>query len=359
MLPILHRYLIREVFKCLAMILVMVIGIYLAVDFFEKIDNFIEAGVPFSKALLFFACKTPLIVAQVLPVGLLLSILVVFGLMNKHNEIIALKSSGASAYYLLRPMIGLGLIFSFLLFFLSEVIVPLTVGRANRIWRQDVRKESAVLSRGNNIWIKGNRSIVHILHYDRSTRVIYGITLNYFDKDFRLIQRIDAQSGTFRPGGWLLSDVMEQKLTEPHGSYSVQFFARRMEKLQFKPEDLMRVAKGSEEMSFKELHAYIRRVESEGYDATDLRVDLYAKFAFPFVCLILSIVGTGIAVRGKLREGLPVSIVYGLGVAFLYWTFYSFCVSLGRGEMLAPLPAAWAANFVFLCFGALLLVNAE
>ena len=95
-MPIINKYLIREVLKYQIVILVMVIGIYIAVDFFEKIDDFLEKGLPFSKALSFFLYKTPFIVAQITPVGLLLAVLVVFGLMNKNNEIIALKSGGIS-----------------------------------------------------------------------------------------------------------------------------------------------------------------------------------------------------------------------------------------------------------------------
>ena len=359
MLPIIHKYIIREVLKYLTIVLIMVVGIYIAVDFFEKIDDFLEAGLPFSKVLIFFVYKTPFIVAQITPVGLLLAVLVVFGLMNKNNEIIALKSAGVSIYYLLRPMIAMGLLMSFFIFFLAEMVVPLTVGRANHIWLREVRKEAAVLSREKNIWMKGNRAIIHIKHYDPKITAIFGVTLNYFDKAFRLVRRVDASKGIYQQGQWVLYDIMEQNLNSQEKNYTVNFYPERVEKLEFIPEDLKQVAKKSEEMSFKELYAYIHRIESEGYDATAQRVDLYAKFAFPFVCLLLSMVATGIAIRAKLKEGLPVSIVYGLGVAFLYWVFYSFSVSLGRGEMLPPLLAVWAANFVFLCLGVLLLIHAE
>lgn len=358
-MPIINKYLIRQILKYQVLILIMVIGVYLAVDFFEKIDDFLEKGLPFSKALSFFLYKTPFIVAQITPVGLLLAVLVVFGLMNKHNEILALKSGGVSVYYLLRPILSMGLVFSIFLFFLSEIVVPLTVGKANNIWLREVRNESAVLSREKNIWIKGNRNIIHIKYYDQEKAAVFGVTVNYFDKKFKLVKRIDAHRGVYDNGQWILYDIMEQKLIPRDGNFDVGFYPQRVENLEFGPEALSRVTKKSEEMNFKELYSYIKRVEAEGYDATIQRVDLYAKFSFPFVCLILCIVGTGIAIRSRLKEGLPVSIAYGLGVAFLYWVFYSFSVSLGHGEMLPPLLAVWTANFVFLCVGLLMLLNAE
>jgi lipopolysaccharide export system permease protein len=151
---------------------------------------------------------------------------------------------------------------------------------------------------------------------------------------------------------------MEQTLAED-GRYRTEFVANRLQPLDFIPEDLSRVIKKSEEMSFKELMQYIRKIEDEGYDATAHRVDLYAKFSFPLVCIILCIVGAGIAFRSKLKEGLPVSITYGIGTAFLYWIFHSFCVSLGYGEMLPPVVAVGTANVVFLCIGFMILLNAD
>ena len=113
------------------------------------------------------------------------------------------------------------------------------------------------------------------------------------------------------------------------------------------PDDLAQVTKRSDEMGLVELGRYIEKVEREGYGATRYRVDYHGKIAAPFVCLFLSVLGTAIALRGKLREGVPVSISYGLGIAFLYWIFNSFCLSLGYAEMMPPVISAWVANLVF------------
>jgi lipopolysaccharide export system permease protein len=112
-------------------------------------------------------------------------------------------------------------------------------------------------------------------------------------------------------------------------------------------------------MGLAELARYIQKVEREGYGATRYRVDYHGKIAAPFVCIFLSVLGTAIALRGKLREGMPVSITFGLGIAFLYWIFNSFCLSLGYAEMLPPVVAAWIANLVFSCAAGFLLLNAR
>ena len=112
-------------------------------------------------------------------------------------------------------------------------------------------------------------------------------------------------------------------------------------------------------MGLAELGRYIRKVEREGYGATRYRVDYHSKIAAPFVCIFLSVLGAGIALRGNMREGMPVSITYGLGIAFLYWIFNSFCLSLGYAEMMPPVIAAWLANLVFFSIAGFLLLIAN
>ena len=357
-MSIIHRYLTREIFKYVGIVLVMVICIFVAVDFLGTMDEFVSAGLSLSRAFVFVLLRIPFMAAHFIPVSILLAVLIVFGLMSKYNEMVALKSGGVSIYYLLRPVLSIGLLFSILLFFLSEVIVPITMGKANKIKLREIRKESAVTSMENDIWIKGSRSITHIKYYNPADKTIFGITLNFFDEGFRLIRKVDARRGFFRQEKWFLYELVEQKLDKENGKYRITFHEERVEDLDFLPEDLKMVIRSSEEMSLKELLAYVKKVEAEGYDATIYRVDLYAKMAFPFVCIIMCIVGIGIAVKGKIKEGLPVSIAYGIGIAFLYWVSYSFCVSLGYGETLPPVIAVWAANLVFLCFGVVILLNA-
>ncbi len=356
-MTIIHRYLTKELLKYFCIVLTAVVGIYVAIEFFGKIDNFLDAKLPISRALAFFALRIPFIVAQITPVGVLLAVLIVFGIMVNNNEIVALKSGGVSVFYLFKPVLVMGLIFSALLFFFSEVAVPITMGRANKIWHSEVKKESAVTSREKNIWIKGNRSISHITYFKPSSETIFGVTLNYFDDSFRLIKRIDAEKGVYSGGEWRLLNVVEQDLLKDERSYKLTYLAKSPVRLEFAPEDLKRVVKKCEEMSYSELSAYIQEVEEEGYDATSYRVDLSAKIAFPLVCVVMSIVGTSLALWRKKKEGFASSVVYGIGMAFLYWTLYSFCLSLGYGGILPPVIAAWLTNVIFACLGTLMLLN--
>ncbi len=358
-MSIIQKYLTREIVQHFCIILTLVVAVYLAVDFFEKIDDFMEAGLPMASVLRFFLFKIPLIVAQILPVGLLLSILVTFGLMGKRNELIALKSTGVSMRSLFKPVAVIGIVGALVLFGLSEILVPDTMTRANRIWLQEVKKVSAVATREKNIWIRAPRSIIHITHYDTASRLIHGISVHRLNDRFQPVERIDARRGRYENGQWVLEDVLFQHLDPASDAITVTTAQRQAVSIDFVPADLKKVAKTAEEMSYRELRTLVEKARTEGYDATRYRVDVQYKIAFPLVCLIMCLIGTGIAVRGTLREGLPVMVAYGMAVAFLYWVVLSFCVSLGYGGILPPVAAAWSANLMFMCVGGLLLLHAE
>ena len=133
-MSIIPKYLTREILKQFGVVMMAVVSIYLLVDFFEKSDNFMKAGIPLSRVLTFFALNIPFILSQIAPVGMLLSIIIVFSLMSKNNELLALRSGGISFYVLLRPVLIMGIAAAFTLFLFSDRIVPETTARANAIW---------------------------------------------------------------------------------------------------------------------------------------------------------------------------------------------------------------------------------
>jgi lipopolysaccharide export system permease protein len=358
-MTILDRYLAKEILKCLVIVLAVVLGLYVIVEFFNKADNFMEAGLPVSRLIRYLQLKLPLIIVQITPIGVLLAVLVALGLMNKNNEIIALKSGGGSVYFLLRAVLSIAVLLSIVLFFLSEIVVPITISKANRIWLAEVKNEPALLTRQKNIWIKQNRTIYFIKYFNPQNNSMSGVALNYFDDEFNLSKRVDASSALYKKGKWTFYDIMQQELNAETRTYDMQYYPQRTVKIDIQPEDLKRVFKKSEEMNIAELFSYIREVESEGYNATAFKVDLHARFALPALTVIVCIIGIGIAVKRKGREGPSVSIALGALMAFLYWVLHSFCLSLGYGGLLPPFVAAWISNIIFSCYAVLNLINAE
>jgi lipopolysaccharide export system permease protein len=353
---IIEHYLRSEILKYFAISLATVVGIFLVADFFNQIDNVVEHKATAGQAVLYFLSRIPL--EQFIPVSVLLAVLAAFGLMNKHNEMTALRSCGASLLGLTRPVLKVGLGFALVMLLVAEVLAPIARGAANRVWLQEV-KGVKVSAREKDIWLRGTRSIVHIRYFDPARRSISDVTVSLFDENFQLIRRLDAREGVYREGQWVLRDLMEQIRDEAQGGFRVVHHVEKPETLDLAPADLLEVAKASEEMSFWDLWAYVRRIEAEGYNATVYRVDLHAKATYPLVCLILCLCAPGIAARRGRKDNLAVVMVYGILVAFGFWVLQSLCLSMGYGGMLPPPVAAWIPVLVFASLGTLILLTAD
>ncbi len=357
-MSIFFRYISREIVKSAAVVAVVVITVYLAVDFFGKIDNFMEADLPPAVALVFFGLKIPFIVVQMMPVAVLIAVLLVFGLMKKNNEIIVIKTSGLSVGSLLAPAAAVGAGASLLLFLVSEMVVPVTTGQANQIWLQKVRQKTSTLQKRSDIWLKDEQVILYIRHYDPAEQKVFGITVNYIGENFQIKRRIDARRGVYTNNTWILQDLMDSRFGKKGNLVRSDVKRRLTVDLSIMPEDLGRAVKSTKEMGFVELLHHIEELKSEGYSVATYRTDLHAKISFSVVCLLMSIFATGLALSGRSRGDITANIAYGIGTSFIYWIFYSFCLSLGYGGILPPLVAAWTANIVFLLAGGLMVIRA-
>jgi hypothetical protein len=130
-------------------------------------------------------------------------------------------------------------------FVISDFIVPSTITKANLMWAKSVKREAEVVLSQRNIWVKGYRSIFHIKKFFLHEKIIKGISLYYFDQDFKLIRRVDANEGYYKEGKWIIKDVMEQILDKKGGQYNVLFHEEMVEKFGFLPEDLKEIVQRS------------------------------------------------------------------------------------------------------------------
>ncbi|ETR71212.1 MAG: permease YjgP/YjgQ family protein [Candidatus Magnetoglobus multicellularis str. Araruama] len=356
---LIHRYILSETCKSFMLVLISISMIFLIIDFIERIDNFMETELPFSRFIEYMLLKVPFILGQILPICVLLAVLITFGIMIKNNEIMSIKGSGISIYYLLQPVLIFGIASTAAMFLLSEIIIPQTADRANYIWYKEIKNRNAQVSKEKNIWIKGDGLIANIAFFHQGKQIAHGITLYFFDNNFRLIQRIDAKKGHYENDQWILESPVHQLLEKTGETQKVSYPEILAMKLVFKPSDLIRVSKKSEEMSYLELKAYIEKIRREGYDATMYQVDLYAKTAFPFICLIMTIIGAGTALKQSKIRGLAQPIVFGVVAAFFYWMMNSISISLGHAGQLPSILSAWSTNILFSCYGFLSLLNAE
>lgn len=359
MIKCLHKYWLKEFVKIFMIIQALIMVLFVFIDYLSHMDRMLEYDVTLTRGLWYVLLKLPYMFVQFTPAGLLLAVISVFGVMNRNQEITALKSSGISVYFLVKPAIGVGCLLALLMLFLGETLIPLSMVRSNHIRYQEMSGGKGVVQSRKDIWIRSGKTLVHINFFDPVQKTVAGVTCTTMGAGFKITSRIDAAAGFYENGQWIFEDVAEQVYDPEINDYHVNIRHTKIVTLALNPDDLGRLAKKTNEMSYTELRRYVEKVTAEGYDATTYKVDMHGKLAFPFICVIMALTGAATGMKGFVRTNLPVGIAVGVGFCFLYWFVFGFTASLGYAKILPPVVAAWVGNLVFLCLGGIYLIQTE
>jgi len=177
------------------------------------------------------------------------------------------------------------------------------------------------------------------------------VTLFRLGEDNRLRERLDATRSRWEEGKGFsfLKGIL--RTFDGKGSFQASLFSEMQVPSSEKLEDFMLIQKEPKEMSLREVSVYVKKVQANGYDANKYLVDLHSKLAFPFACLVMTLVGIPFSLRFSRSGGVALGIVLGIFLGFAYWILFSIGIALGKAGSLPPLAAAWGGNILFITLG--------
>ncbi len=355
----LTKYLVGEFLRLFSICELVFVSLYLLIDSIGAIDNLIEAHVPVIPALTYFAFKLPLIIVQMLPVAVLISVIIMFSLMKKNNHILLLNGCGLDIWTISRAVINISLILAIGLFLCSELVVPYTFSRSNRIWRVEVKKRGHANSRAYpDIWYRGKKCIYWMKYFDSNRQVMIGPSLYFFNDSFQLQEKIDGREGIWRNGKWEIRDGIILQRKSDNSDYSTNKFDQFELKLPETPDTFLREEKDPEEMGFWQLRRFIKRMKQEGIDVTKYLVGLHLKLSFPFVVPLMVVVGIPIPLLLK-KGGPPLAVAVGLLFCLIYMFLLGFFHSFGLAGVIPPIVSVWLANAIFFLVGIYLMMRVD
>ncbi|OPX94131.1 MAG: Lipopolysaccharide export system permease protein LptG [Syntrophorhabdus sp. PtaU1.Bin002] len=324
---------------------------FITIEFFEHMDLFTSSFNNFMLSIAYITLRIPFYVNLMLPLAFLISILVLIIMMVRSNEIIAARTSGISTISLMKPLIvfAIGLVvFSFIV---SEWIMPYTANAADYLYRVKIKKEaSRVFFKNDKIWFKRDNVISNIDLFDTKKDTITGLTVMELSDDFTISRRIDARTGTWQGSSWLFSSVVERTF-ENNTIRSKKTYDELRDLIKVSPAALKVSEKNPEDMGYKDLSKYIRRLKHDGHDVRRYLVDLYNKIAFPFINLIMVFAAFSVGLRYTKTKHIAKGVFSGISVGALYWFLHSICLSLGYSEIFPPVFAVWLSNMLFFSSG--------
>jgi lipopolysaccharide export system permease protein len=346
---LLDRYLVQAFLRVFFASLLIITGLSLIVEFFDRINVFFTTGGSMGAVVRYFVYKAPLSISRMIGFATLFSALFCLGMAARNNEITAMRSSGISVQRIALPLLIVSLLISVSTFFWNETVVPMFAHRAQTTYQTEIRqRQQQSLFGTRDIWMRGQESFINVEHFDVRTDRLERVTMFLLNRDFTLravvqIPSLQWNGHEWQPGAGTQSNIF----SDQNGKQTPISIPAISET----PADLKLLVRNPEEFGFFELQRHISDMKAKGIDTTAYEVDLQAKLALPFISVFVVLLATPFAIRNPRSGGLALSFGTAMAIGFGYWVLAAFCISLGHSGALPPGVAAWLPNAVFAMVG--------
>ena len=360
-MKIADRYILKEFIKGFLFSLIGLLAIYIIVDVFEQISKFVDKEVSVFVIIQYYFYQIPWIIGTTIsPIACLLGCFISIGNLSRRFELAALKFSGLSSYRILLPLLWAGLVLSGLTFAINETLMPLANQKKSALEREKINKlPKRTISPSKNIYYSGeDNRFYRIKFIDPKKGIIQGLTIYEFFSDHTLKRRFDApkavwsQDSLGKDGKWELFNGSERVFKEH--LFEDIYFNSLVLNIKEKPLDFVKLRKPPLSMGFFEFKHHIENLQRGGEDVTKKEVDLWTRVSFPFMNLIVILLGFPLATKVR-NIGFIIGFAAALFVSFIYWGLMQLAKAFGHTGTLSPILASVLPNLFFIVIGAFLL----
>jgi len=355
MMKLLDRYILGQFIKYTLLVLGSLITIYLLVDLFERLDNFLDAKKSVGLLIRYLLLKIPLIHDQVIPVCLLLAAVITLGVLNHNRELPALKAAGISVTRIIRPLIIGSLGMTLLTMASAEWLLPSTLAESNKIWYVEVKNTPAKgINRNGRNFFRGSKGIYTFVQKNQTVYDFVEFLYCRLDTDFSPALLLSANRATWDNGIWTFYNG-QMKRKNPISGYSVEPFTTATFDLPDKPEEFFLPIYKLDELSLSQHVEKALLEDTQGN--TQAWSEINKRISYIFLGVPLILLGMPLLLLFQRQRGrdLALAIPASCGLAFLAWGWWSTAQSMARAGLLPASVASWSVHFVIGFLGLMLI----
>jgi LPS export ABC transporter permease LptG len=343
------------------LVLVSTAALFMIVDYTDLSGDIRTNHIPLYVVGEYYRFLIFQILNYTLPISVLVSTLVTFGIFSKNNEVTAFKSGGMSLYRAALPIVGIAIAISMLAYLQLDYVLPYSNQRVDRLKRQIEGKAAIRSASQQKLWFLGKdgRYIINFLSYDQNAKQLSQVQVfEFHPTEFRLVRRVYAQSARWNGRGWVFDKGWMASFPDKGDPTHAPITRPLQLSYAETPEDFATEARSPDQMTYAQLHRYVETIKRAGYSAEELSVKLYMKTSWPAISIVMALIALPFAFKIGKRGAL-----YGIAIAmvlgFVYWLVFAVSTQFGQVGNLPPLLAAWSANILFAIAAVYLFLHVE
>ena len=341
------RLMIVGYFKSYAICLISLLTLYIVVDMFTNLDDFVHHGSRGLQAVVYrigcwYGFRIPQLFDRLCEAIVLLAAMFTVAMMQRNNEQVPLLSAGVSTQRIVAPVLCCAFVMLTLTILNQEMLIPRIAHRLTPD-RNDPDLEKESIPRGayeaNNIHLEGDRAI-------RKTLTVKGLRVMIPESVGGNMLHITAEEARFHPspgdpprGKWELTGCTPRNLAAIPGILEIRDDSRYF--LHTKVVDfdaLVRDPKWFNLASTTRLYQELQRPESTRL--ASIAVMFHARLTRPLLGMVLVLMGLSVILLDQTRNVI-ISAGFCLVLCGGFFAVVYACKMLGDNEILSPALAAW------------------
>jgi LPS export ABC transporter permease LptF/LPS export ABC transporter permease LptG len=292
--------------------------------------------------------------------GVLLAVLITLGLMERSNEVTALKAIGISIYRVIVPVLLAGALVTVGLFLSDQLYLPHANKRQDALLNKIKGRPAQTYLNPSRKWIFGQHGTIYYYQFFDSDRNQFGdlSVFQFNPATFQLVNRIYANGAHWEDklDRWVLEQGWQRSfLNSAIGDYK-KFDVSTFNVVSEPPPYFKKEVKQSLEMNYEQLSRYIHDLQQSGFEVVRLKVQLHKKLAFPVITFVMGILAIPFALSAG-KRGAVAGVATAIGVAIVYSLVSGLFEAMGNISQLPPVLAAWAPDVIFAFVGGYLILK--
>jgi lipopolysaccharide export system permease protein len=356
---ILDRYILNSMLRVFLGCILIFLMLYVIIDLFSHLDEILKQRVDLNLLFTYYLNFLPFIFVQIAPLACLLGCLYTLGILNRNNEVVAMRTAGLSIFQITKTIIIFSCLISILVFLVNDKFVPQSEMTKQEIKNQMERpseeskeKSQAIIT---NLSIYGLRNrLFFINRFILPENRMEGITILEQDNLANLRKKIVASYGIYEDELWHFYECVTYFFDEENRlKGEPTYFPVQLMDITESPQDFLKQRQSPEFMSLAQLSDYILRLSMSRAKAVvrNLRVDFYQRLFMPLTSLVIVFVGIPFSLIIRRRATGLSSLGIAIMVGFLYYVVNAVSIAFGKTGLFSPVLAASLSHIIFLVFG--------
>jgi len=348
------RYIVRRLLPPILLVIFSTALLYVVADLSGNVEDMARNRVPAGVILAYYANLVPQVFLDVTPFALMIAVLILLTLLERQQEMTALKAAGISLFRLTIPVLLIAAVAAAGLWILGEAVVPNANREAQRLLDRIKGRETTRTYRASDRqWLlsRDGESLYNFLRYDDPSDTLIRFTMFRIDEDMELNFYLFSRRVRFLDGAWIADSGWFRQIF-PDGTDEFKRITAPMKlEIAEEPGYFGQEYRRPSEMSVGELASYIRELIDSGYRPSKLIVRWHQKFAYPLSAFVMVLLALPFGLN---RGGRRVTTMQGVAVALTLGIFYFMLTALfgrlGEVEVLPPVIGAWAPVVLAMLF---------